>query len=264
VAGLFASVAGQKIRRIGEVLALDEPMRLKAELLTVDWLLPLRHRLSRNDLRAGGVWFGADSFKVDRIAYFGVCFGWYDADYLGATVIDIGAHKGYYATHALRHGARLVISCEPEKQNIRLLRKARARFADRWILVPAAIAGDDGQADLWLNTEATAHSLLAESDTPQSRALGRTVVRTMTLASLLSDVDLDGHVILKLDAEGVECDVICGTSREIWEQIDEIFFEWHSWAPCIADDLVGYLCAAGFRIARRETDPDTELLHLCR
>jgi len=42
----------------------------------------------------------------------------------GAVVIDIGAHKGYYATWALANGAAAVISYEPQSANFEALELA--------------------------------------------------------------------------------------------------------------------------------------------
>src|SRR4051812_35581122 len=100
-----------RARRTLQVARLDARPGLRRELLATDYLLPLARRRSgggplrlstRSDAAAGNLYFGRESFPVDRIAYFGIFLeGWYGGDYDGAVVVDIGAHKGYYGAFAL-------------------------------------------------------------------------------------------------------------------------------------------------------------------
>ena len=104
---------------------------LRRELLAVDYVLPLRRR--RADVRhlelrtkgpaaAGNLYFGRESFPVDRVAYLGIFLeGWYDAEYRDAVVVDIGGHKGYFGAFALHAGAGEVRSYEPEATNFATL-----------------------------------------------------------------------------------------------------------------------------------------------
>ena len=53
----------------------------------------------------------------------------YLADYRGAIVLDLGAHKGYYGAYALAHGAASVASYEPEAANVSFLARSAATFS---------------------------------------------------------------------------------------------------------------------------------------
>ena len=55
----------------------------------------------------------------------------YAGDYRGAFVVDVGAHKGYYGAYALAHGARWVVSYEPETANFALLERAASDVRER-------------------------------------------------------------------------------------------------------------------------------------
>ena len=58
----------------------------------------------------------------------------YKGDYRDAFVLDLGAHKGYYGAYAFRHGARTVVSYEPESTNASYLEAAAARLPRRTYL----------------------------------------------------------------------------------------------------------------------------------
>ena len=54
----------------------------------------------------------------------------YETDYEGTIVLDIGAHKGYYAAYAVQHGARRVVAYEPESANLEALERTAAAYRD--------------------------------------------------------------------------------------------------------------------------------------
>src|SRR3954453_4323864 len=89
-----------RARRTLQVARLDARPGLRRELLAMDYVLPLaRLRSGSGPLRlntrsaaaAGSLYFGRESFPVDRVAYFGIFLeGWYGGEYDGAVVVDIG------------------------------------------------------------------------------------------------------------------------------------------------------------------------------
>jgi FkbM family methyltransferase len=75
----------------------------------------------------------------------------YLADYEGATLLDLGAHKGYSAAWALVHGAVRVISVEPAAANYANLERSSAgfnaadRFGREWVTLRAAVSDEAGR-----------------------------------------------------------------------------------------------------------------------
>ena len=80
----------------------------------------------------GNIWFAADSINGDR-GTFGEIFvtQCYSSDYSDATVVDIGAHKGYFGAFAFVQGAKAVLSYEPEDENFAALERAAESFRAR-------------------------------------------------------------------------------------------------------------------------------------
>ena len=75
----------------------------------------------------GKIFLSHDDYAVDwESLKFVAADDAYRTDYTGAVVLDLGAHKGYYGAYALAHGARTVISFEPERANLELLERSAA------------------------------------------------------------------------------------------------------------------------------------------
>ncbi len=193
------------------------------------------------------VYLAHDNYEIDwaSLAFVAVDEA-YAGDYHGAVVVDIGAHKGYYAAYALFHGARTVVSYEPETANLALLRRAAARD-DRWQTKRSAVGAERGEAELHVMGASWGHAL----HPPEAFAkheVGLERVPVDALADVLADaVGLSGgaRVVVKVNIEGEECPTILGTRASAWEGIDELYVETHPWAACGADDLTRHLDAAG-------------------
>lgn len=258
-----------------QVLRLDARPGARRELLTIDYVLPLSlRRRGKGPLRlstrsrsaAGTLYFGRESFAVDRIAYFGIFLErWYRADYRGATVIDIGAHKGYFGAHALLEGANEVRSFEPESTNFALLERTAESFGTAWVVHRAAVGAEAGHATLHVSAESAGHSLVLEQSRGPRRTLRSEAVPLIAMSDILAKAPEAQHpLIVKIDAEGAECDIILGTPAEVWRRVDQMFVEFHRFAPCSTDTLLAHLRSAGLGVALHEIDEEEELLVLVR
>jgi FkbM family methyltransferase len=208
-------------------------------------------------LGAVTIYLSRDDYEIDwaSLAFVAVDEA-YAGDYRGAVVVDVGAHKGYYAAYALVHGARAVVSYEPERANFALLERAAAAARGRgggWHTRRCAVGAEQGDADLHVMGASWGHALH-----PPEAFVGFEVgvehVRVEALEDVLADArELAGgaRVVVKVNIEGEECPTILGTPASVWEGIDELYVEAHPWAACGADDLAGHLEPAG--LARRES-----------
>ena len=217
------------------------------------------HLRARSDAASGTLYFGRDSFAVDRVAYFGIFLqGWYSADYRGAIVIDVGAHKGYYGAFALLEGAKEVRSFEPETANFAALRRAADSFGDAWVIHNRAVSAEAGEVVLHVNAESAGHSIVQE-DSDKRPTIGTQTVTLVPMAEVLEDAAREERpLIVKVDAEGAECDIVLGTPVELWERVAEVFLEIHDFAPCTTDAIVDHLTRAGLRVVLRERDDQAE------
>jgi FkbM family methyltransferase len=241
---------------------------LRRELLTMDYVLPLKRRRGTGPLSlkthspeaSGTLYFGRDSFAVDRVAYFGIFLeGWYRADFRGATVIDIGAHKGYFGAFALHEGAAEVRSYEPEKTNFAALSRAAGSFDKRWIVNNEAVSKEPGEVMLHVNVESAGHSIVQQQSAEDKRPTLRSeAVPVVAMRDVLADVGEAGPLIVKIDAEGAECDIVLGTPVDRWAHVDHVFLEIHDFAPCSSADIIAHLEQAGLRVVLHEVDAQAE------
>ena len=65
-------------------------------------------------------------------------------------------------------------------------------------------------------------------------------------------------MIVKIDAEGAECEIVLGTDVEMWRGVDAVFLEIHDFAPCSAEDIIGHLARAGLSVVLHERDDQAE------
>jgi FkbM family methyltransferase len=264
-----------RTRRIVDVIRLRASLRRRRELLVMDYVLPVVLRLrrppllrlgARSDAAEGTLFFGRESFAVDRIAYFGVFLeGWYEADFRGALVVDVGGHKGYFGAYALLEGAAEARSYEPESRNFAALELSAATFGPRWIAHRAAVGSTSGAVELHVSAESAGHSVVHEEHEGERRVLGSESVEMVAMRDVLeAAAPHRGRLIVKVDAEGSECDIVLGTPVDMWRKVDHVFLEVHEFATCTSRDLVDHLGAAGLRVVRHTVDAEAELLALAR
>jgi len=264
-----------RTRRVLDVIRLRASLRRRRELLTMDYVLPIVLRLRRSPLLRlrtrsesadGTLFFGRESFSVDRIAYFGVFLeGWYRTDYRGAVVVDVGGHKGYFSAYALLEGASEARSYEPESRNFAALELSAASFRMPWLIHRAAVGSTHGAAELHVSAESAGHSVVHEEHEGERRVLRSERVPMVSMQDVLEEAAArGGRLIVKVDAEGSECDIVLGTPIDVWRKVDHVFLEVHNFAPCTSEDIAEHLVSAGLRVVGHAVDTEAELLALTR
>lgn len=228
------------------------PLRTRLTLLRAD----LRRRVRPEPAYAlcyglGEVFLSHADYAIDRKSFRWVVMDdAYRTDYRGAVVLDLGAHKGYYGAHALAHGARIVISFEPDTTNLELLEQAaetyRRRGAD-WRVRPSAVGAQQGEAELHLMAGSWAHSL-HPPDTWTQYEVGTRRVPVEAIVDVLEETrSLGDRIVVKVNTEGEECAIVLGAQPEAWSAVSELFVEMHEWGACNAAELTAHLTPAGFK-----------------
>ena len=229
------------------------PRNARAGLLRMEIARRLRPRAAYAlPLGAGTVYLSHDDHEIDWASFaFVAVDDAYAGDYRGAVVVDVGAHKGYYGAYALLHGARAVVSYEPERANFALLEQAAGATRGRggaWHTRQSAVGAEHGEAELHLMGASWGHAL----HPPQAFAeyeVGVERVRVEAFRDVLAaavDLAAGARVVVKVNIEGEECPTILGTPHDAWKGIDEAYVETHPWATCGADELELHLGPAGF------------------
>jgi FkbM family methyltransferase len=223
----------------------------------VDYVWPAERRSI--PLPSAPIFLDGASLHVDREVFREIfVFEDYDCNYEGASVIDVGAYKGYFGVYALIHGARMIFSFEPDVKNFSTLAKtqAAARESNRWRLSQAAVGSQGGRTRLLLSSEPWAHSVVDLPTSGASRAVGEIDVPRVALSRVIDQAHAEGadRILVKIDAELSECDIILGTSVDHWRKVDTILFETHERMPCSEGEVILHLERAGLRLETKSWD----------
>jgi FkbM family methyltransferase len=230
------------------------PVRTRVDLLAAD----LRRKMAARelyDVRYGGarIYFSDADYAIDRASFtFAVTEANYATEYRGTVVLDIGSHKGYFAAYAIAHGARAVVSYEPESANLAVLERTAAGYREGdivWEVRPAAVDATSGQAGLHVMGASWGHALRPPASFAEYE-MGVEPVAVVALADALAEAASlrrsRARLVVKVNIEGAECSAILGTADRAWNEVDEVFVETHPWADCDASDLAGRLEPFGF------------------
>lgn len=141
----------------------------------------------------------------------------------GDTVLDIGAHRGYFALHCAMHGAS-VVAYEPEPQNFKLLQEKAfvAKELGGALILPqqAAVWSESGERRLWLDAnDSGANSMVS------ARSEVSITAKTVSFGEALGLVRWD---CVKLDVEGAEAQILLSAKISELRQIAYLTMELHN------------------------------------
>jgi FkbM family methyltransferase len=155
-------------------------------------------------------------------------------------VVDIGSNIGLSALYFLtRSRSTRAYLFEPDPRNIDRLRENLRGYEDRYFLEPVAVSTQSGEATFGIEASGR-YGLLStrpgvgHPHFPPSELI---VVQTKELNTILEDVLASERSIdvLKIDTEGIECELVASIRPQLLERIDTIFYETPSPAPLHTD-----------------------------
>lgn len=172
----------------------------------------------------------------------------YEIDVNGSVVIDIGASIGDAALFFISKGATRVFSFEPNPESFALAAAnlTRNRVAHRVILSPEAVGRRTGVAPLFFPQGVPNASSLSPSRQARLRWKfdSSVPVGVRSLQTVLDAAGSDPIGLVKIDAQGGEYDIICGSESSTLQRARAFIIEFTDGAG----PLVRHLTAAGFRV----------------
>lgn len=133
----------------------------------------------------------------------------------GMTVIDIGAHIGYYSRIAAKRVGRagVVYAFEADPENFALLKKNTRHFTNVK-LCPLALSDRTGTIDFYhYDDKSGAHSTLP--NVPLDFKKRKLTVPSSDLDSFLAHEGVRRVDVIKMDIEGGETAALCGMARTL-------------------------------------------------
>ena len=142
-----------------------------------------------------------------------------------ATVLDVGAHFGYFALFAAQQLAEnsRIVCVEPSSDNRRRLTQNLAANRVNATVVSVALSDRAGTVELNL-AHAHNHSLTRPIDGGRDRT---ETVPTLTLPQLLDREQIPRVDFLKMDCEGSEYAILDATPSEVLDRIGVLSLEFH-------------------------------------
>ncbi|MGI9174247.1 MAG: FkbM family methyltransferase [Rhodothermales bacterium] len=201
----------------------------------------------------------ADSLAVLREVFYRRAYADYFPFYKDATVLDVGAHKGFFALFAAQHvgPASRIVCLEPAPATYQVLQQNLAANNVRIVTaVNAGLAAEAGTATLYGDQSWNASLLRPRPDVSVQPGVD---VRVLTLADLLEDHALERVDFLKLDCEGAEYPVLFGTDVQTLARIRTVSLEFHDTgeARWTGLSLVRLLRERGFHVAQFHHAPSS-------
>jgi FkbM family methyltransferase len=142
----------------------------------------------------------------------------------GMTVIDVGAHIGYFTRICAERVGRdgHIYAFEADAENYSLLKRNTAAYANV-TLVPLAVSSHTGNIDFYHLPESTGcHSTLA----PEGASVKSTVPAT-TLDLFIGEKVRRPVDLIKMDIEGGEWEALKGMTRVLAQERLSLIIEWN-------------------------------------
>lgn len=148
--------------------------------------------------------------------------------YQKATIVDIGAHVGYFSIFsAINSGPQsTILAIEPETENFNTLVANINVNAMRQVLpLKAAIGATSGSS--LLHKSDSVNNTLLDNYPGFTEKYGVQKTEVKTLAQLMTEHSLDKIDFLKMDCEGAEYAILETTPRQVLDKITTISMEFH-------------------------------------
>jgi FkbM family methyltransferase len=171
----------------------------------------------------------------------------------GATIVDIGAHIGWFTLSAAAFVPEATIfAYEPSPQNFRLLTDNIAlNKLSNVHAFELAVSSRSGDADFAIVDRfgggSTGGTLCAGEMDDQAVAVGR--VRTTTLDDIFAGNAIERCELLKLDCEGAEHELLASASDRTMRRIARISVEAHDFGRYDMRTLTSLLVGRGYRVS---------------
>lgn len=227
-------------KRVVRILTAPLPVATKRALLQAERGSDTDLAIPLGDLVA---WIDPTSREVDYFTLYGAVIDrHFPCDVAGAAVLDIGAHKGYFALRSFADGATRVDSYEPASQNLASLRRA-ADVRSEWKVFPNAVGADAGTVSLHLAPGSWGHSV----HTPVGgESVGNEEVEMVALSDALREIsDAGDPVVAKINVEGAAGSMILGTQPDDWDRVRLLWADVEVNDPIGLPEIVGHLAACG-------------------
>ncbi|MFK7772102.1 MAG: FkbM family methyltransferase [Saprospiraceae bacterium] len=173
--------------------------------------------------------------------------------YKKVTIVDIGAHYGYFSLFAAKNTSpySTIFSLEPSQQNYNKLKQNLSDCNIQNVKpFQLAIGGENGTLDLFTGRSIN-HSLI-ENYALLGSERNTQKVEVKTLEQFILENKIEKIDFLKIDCEGAEYAILFNTPDYIFDKISTISMEFHDMknAKFTGNEIVKKLERNGFEVVK--------------
>lgn len=142
------------------------------------------------------------------------------------TILDVGAHKGFFALYCASLNPKAEIFClEPEKNNLEALKNSKKNNKLKNVtIIESALSNKTGSTNLVVTDDSHNHYL----DDFENESAVTQKTTTYNFADLVKEYKIESVSLLKMDIEGGEYAVFNGFTPEDYTKIKSIVMEYHN------------------------------------
>jgi len=168
------------------------------------------------------------------------------------TIIDIGAHAGYFTLYASTKAKEgRIFAFEPTKQTYQILEEnIRLNELENVKTTNCGVLDQVGTATLYFDEENSIGNSMFISNNKKTEK-----IRVTNIGKIIEENHIEKINLLKLDCEGAEFPILMKLSKTEIEKIEKISAEVHlDLSEKKLKDLENFLKVSGFRIVTRPTN----------
>jgi FkbM family methyltransferase len=161
-------------------------------------------------------------------------------------IVDVGAHRGYFAIYCRALNSQAKIFCiEPEKNNLEVLRKhIKLNKLKKITVIAAALSDYSGEGELVVKADSHNHFL---GDAPTSTEITQKV-STYTFSNFCAENKISNIDLLKMDIEGGEYRVFSVFSPLDFVRVKNLVMEYHNFKDRNYKSIESLLRENGFGV----------------
>ena len=169
-----------------------------------------------------------DSLPILEDIFVNRAYADYFPFYENATIVDIGAHYGYFSIFASKNTdkASIIYALEPSETNFGNLKE---NLSDNEVknVKPFQIAIGRSKGTEALYEGSSENYSLIKNYPLLKKGQNKALVKTLDLGSFISENEIDSIDFLKLDCEGAEYSILLNAPSDVLNKIMVISMEFH-------------------------------------
>jgi FkbM family methyltransferase len=175
------------------------------------------------------------------------------------TILDIGAHKGYFSIFASKNtdNESRIIAFEPDKANYsQLVENLEMNGINNVTAINAGVGAKTGTSTFFSGMDANSSLFEGYDKISKKNKYIKTGIQVFSLDDVLKDNAIEAVDFLKMDCEGAEYPFIFNADDESLRRISTIALEYHDLKKqeCTGFSMYRFLKSKGFAIVQFTVD----------